>query len=98
VPTDFALLDRIERHVCDVAARSRDTVAVGPFDAFFSEGSDDYLLSLAVPRATPVDWAPALRALDEAFAARDRRTRLEFGAAGGRVLPRRPCARDGPCA
>jgi ribosomal protein S18 acetylase RimI-like enzyme len=73
-----AFLARIEANVRAVAARGRDVVDVGPFRAFLSPSSANYLLSVAVPVTVPTDWSAGIVALDAAFAARGRRPRLEI--------------------
>lgn len=73
-----SLLERIAANVAAVGARDRETVEAEPFRAFLSPSSPDYLMSFAVPTATPPDWAPAIAALNRIFEARGRRLRLEF--------------------
>lgn len=75
---DLEPFARLEANLLAVAARGRETVDVGPFRAFFAADSPDYLLSLATPVAVPDGWAVAIDRLDDAFAARDRRPRLEY--------------------
>ncbi|NBC34497.1 MAG: GNAT family N-acetyltransferase [Alphaproteobacteria bacterium] len=73
-----ALLGALADHVQSVAGRDRTVVDIGPFRAFFSDTSDDPLLSLAVPRQPAPDWRPGIEALQAAFAARNRTLRLEY--------------------
>lgn len=73
-----AELAALAEHVQAVAARDRSVVDIGPFRAFFSESSDDPLLSLAVPCRAPADWHPGITALKAAFAAHRRTLRLEY--------------------
>jgi hypothetical protein len=60
------------------AAEGRTRVACGPFEAFLSETTDDYLMSVATPVADEADWDAAIASLDRLFAARSRRLRLEY--------------------
>jgi len=76
--TPLSLLERIAANVAVVGARDRATVEVGPFRAFLSPVSADYLMSFAVPVAAPPDWAPAIADLRRTFEDQGRRLRLEF--------------------
>lgn len=77
-PAFPAVLAALARHVQAVAARDRSVVDIGPFRAFFSDTSDDPLMSLALPCQAPADWHPGIVALKAAFAARQRTLRLEY--------------------
>ncbi len=74
-------LDRLRaliRNLQATAALGRDTVAVGPFRAYFSRDSREYLLSVALPVADCDDWPGAVAALMQTFNSRERTLRLEY--------------------
>ncbi len=71
-------LERIADNVMAVGARDRVTADTGAFRAFLSPDSADYLMSFAVPMATPPDWPPAIVDLRRVFEAHGRLVRLEI--------------------
>ena len=74
-------LDRLwalTRNLQATATLGRETVTVGPFRAFFSRDSRDYLLSVAFPIAESDDWPGAVAALMHAVNSRERTLRLEY--------------------
>lgn len=75
---DLVLLRRLAAGLVTASGRGRTVQAVGPFQAIIAPTSDAYLMSLAVPVATPPDWQPAIDRLDDHFAACQRTVRLEF--------------------
>ena len=71
-------LESLAARFRDAASRGRDVVDVGPFRAYFSRDSNEYLQSVAVPIARDADWRAALPALRREFERRGRRMRLEY--------------------
>ncbi len=76
-----AALRTMAANMMAVGARGRTVVEVGPFRAYLSPSSDDYLLSFAAPAALAPDgpdWAKPIADLRAVFAAHGRVLRLEF--------------------
>lgn len=73
---DAGMLQSLAARYRAAMARECDAVDVGPFRAYLSRFSDDYLQSVAVPVAREADWRAAMGPLREAFGRR--RLRLEF--------------------
>ena len=72
------VLARLERGACDAAVRGRRVATLPGLVACIDEATTSHFLSLAVPDGPdPDDWAAALSALAEHFAASGRRARIE---------------------
>ncbi len=70
--------EEITNNLLAIAAIGRRPVDIGAFRAFFADGDDDTLFSVAVPMHDSDDWSAELADLTRAAAARRRLLRIEF--------------------
>jgi ribosomal protein S18 acetylase RimI-like enzyme len=71
-------LERCERNLRASASRGRQRLVAGPFAAYLSPASPDYLMSVALPVRRDAAWASAIEELDAVFRRAGRTPRLEF--------------------
>ncbi|MBX0331347.1 GNAT family N-acetyltransferase [Oscillochloris sp. ZM17-4] len=86
----IALSRRCEESARAAAARGREVMRFGPFEALLDLGTDLIWLNYAVPTAPVADLPAALAALEQLkahFRSRGRRPRFEFNAAPWPDLP-----------